>query len=296
MIQLFRKKQNVSSEEMTFFKEEGLAGESLNEREKRHMQELVKSGKYYDNMKSWYNLKYLAPASERSYLLIIAIACIFACVLAFKALINMLPVHQGRAVFVEVEDSRYFPQQYKISRQNDSDEIAKQRVFQIYLVKFVEAYESYTLKKRGEQLQKYGRLVKQLGSAKIYKNYLARLDIKNMDGFLLKYRNHTTREVITDSNAYTKIINPAMQPDLDYLQQSFKGAKVASGVDKSGQRYYTAIVDFVAKEKTIKGQEQQEIYRAKIDFNASDIVYDKLDKKFLPFTLKIDNYEVIKIN
>lgn len=104
---------------------------------------LLRSGEYYRRMRDWYAVMYLGPFSERTLFLLIAGLSLAVALIAFLALINLLPLAERRAIVTARPD--IFAQNAvlrPLTPNHGESEASMNRAFQQFFIReFIRRFE-----------------------------------------------------------------------------------------------------------------------------------------------------------
>ena len=239
--------------------------------------EKIRSGTYYKEAWDWYAFKYIYPVSQRSFFIFITIAAIIVTVAAATALYNFYPLRVRVPVAINNPDmTKDYAELLKVKVPENGD--TDMPIVEYLAQKYVENVEEYHFGKFDKQLT----FLKQFSSPPLYGEIEKRYDIRNLDSLVLKYRDHTTRDI--------KLISHQLERGEGYLPNN----EMPEGVANKDVPY-RAYVTFEATESNFTGITTRQ-WQATVDLTMSPIIFDKQNKKFPPLDFRVINYSVKPIS
>ncbi len=110
--------------------------------EQQEVAELIRSGKYFSEARSWFQALYIGPIAERSFFLLVAIMAGLIALVGFVALMTFLPLTERPALLVATTaPDRVIPVINRVRPTGQKLETALERFL---LQEYVERRESYT--------------------------------------------------------------------------------------------------------------------------------------------------------
>ena len=233
----------------------------------------IRSGKYYKEAWDWYAFKYIYPVSQRSFFIFITLAALLVTVASFVALYNFYPLKIKVPIAISNPDmTKDYAALIKMPVPQNGD--VDMPIVEYLAQKYVENIETYHYGEFDKRLV----FLKQFSSSPLYIEIEKRYDIRNLDSLVLKFRDHTTRDIRIISHEVER--GEGFQP----TNQTPEGA-ISKDVP------YRAYVTFEAEETNFTGVTTRK-WEATVDFTMSPIIFDKVNKKFPPLDFRVNSYSV----
>lgn len=239
--------------------------------------EKIRNGTYYKEAWDWYAFKYIYPVSQRSFFIFITIAAVLVTIAAVTSLYNFYPLRVKVPVAIDNPD---MTQDYsrlvrvQVPENGDTD----MPIVEYLAQRYVEHVEGYAFGTFDKHLQ----FLKQFSSPPLYAEIEKRYDIRNLDSLVLKFRDHTKRDV--------KI--------LSYEVERGEGFSPTNEIPKDvvvKDVPFRAYITFEATETNFTGITSRK-WQATVDLTMSPIIFDKQNKKFPPLDFRVINYSVKPIS
>ncbi len=134
----------------------------------------IRSGRYFEDARAWYQAIYIGPVSERSFFLIIAALASVTALLAIVSVFSLMPLTSRPAIIIPSQSSAQdvVPRLTNL-RQNRED--PQQAVAQFFVLQYVAARERYA----AATLQENALFVHAQSDEATYNAYLAQYDASN---------------------------------------------------------------------------------------------------------------------
>ncbi len=233
----------------------------------------VDNGVYFEDAKEWYQQKYMYPVIERSFFLLLTTIAIFISIMAALVLVDFLPLVRHMPLIVKndntVETYVTIRNLAKESGQVDATkEDANNTLIKYLIEKFVESHETYDYTNNFALLGRNVTYIKQFSTQEVFNKYKYYVSMSNPNGLILKYREHTKRNIKVMRETFT--IRQSKNPSL-----------------------YTVDVKFTANELNVNRAEPT-TWNARANIRLSEITYDRKEEKFNDIDFKVLNYVSIK--
>ncbi len=233
----------------------------------------IRDGSYYKEAWDWYAFKYIYPVSQRSFFIFITIASVLVTVASIIALYNFYPLRVKVPIAISNPDMTVDYARL-IKMQVGENESPDMPIVSYLSQRYVENLEAYHYGEFDKQLT----FLKQFSSAPLYTEIDKRYDIRNLDSLVLKYRDHTKRDV--------RIISHEVE-----IGEGFKPTNQTEEGVLIKDVPYRAYVTFETDETNFTGITTRK-WQAIVDFTMSPIIFNKENKTFPPLDFRVNNYTV----
>lgn len=245
-----------------------------------HHHEITKdiaSGRYFKDAWQWYSTKYLFAATERSAFIVITVIALVVGMLSLYVFFAALPLTIKTPVFVEIASPVEHVKVVKPLSLEGND--AGRGVVRFMLERFVQAWEGYDEStfwayQNRETDSRYLR-VEQVAAPELMELYQRRMNPRNLQSPLIRFKTHTTRNVTV-----TSIQLPEVEEESTLLSQP-------------GPHY--AVVAFRTTEVSNLGRKRKN-WVAEITFTMSPITFDKETQQFSELDFTVLSYSVTAVS
>jgi type IV secretory pathway component VirB8 len=153
---------------------------------------MIETGQYFKDAQEWYAQVYLAPATQRSFMVIVMAAIVMAAFLTITSVDNLLPLTE-RAPFVTWSrtSEEYYPELKPLSDQNENIEHMVARYF---ISKYIQDRETYLPRNEEVQRARYSRVLAQ-SAKRVRRDYEQSIFASSANSFEQRYGRSFKREV-----------------------------------------------------------------------------------------------------
>lgn len=155
----------------------------------------IKDGSYFKDAREWYARQYLFPATERSFLLLIAIITSFVFFLSINNIKSLsIGSDEPIPVIVKVDNATdYFPIIKPLAKQHENT----QAVVTKYLISdYLKTREEYHYSKDiSEVLKNNLKKIRRSSAKSVLNEYQSYMSEANKYSPVIRYRDHTSRDV-----------------------------------------------------------------------------------------------------
>ncbi len=243
----------------------------------------IESDEYFENAREWYLAKYASLSADVSYFIVLMVFSLIVIVYSYVVIATFYPLNKVVPMTVTISDatqvySRIIPLAGKLkSAENDPDKF----IVSYLLNKYVQARESYNYENNYELLERNKRFVQNFSTTQISRKFESALTIRNPDSPILRYRNHTIREIGVNAQG----INV----------QEIKSIRKRMSQDKRPLLSYRADVIFKSTEIGPDGEKDAK-WKAVIDYLYSPVTYNREKQDFDQMEFMVTNYQVAELN
>ena len=250
--------------------------------------DFVESGEYYSEARKWYMDKYILPACERNYLILLLVLISCAAVYTYTVLDSIMPITKKIPILVTISDmSQQYAQIKKLSYSDDisvkSDD-PDRHIVAYLMEKYIIAKESYDYENNFKQLEKNRSYIQQFSSPEIFRHYEGTISTRNLDSPVLKYRKHTTRTA--------EPLPESFNIDKRFDEYFATRESAVGSIDQA--REYTASMNFIATEQNVRGKMPTK-WRAEIDFLYSGVTFNHDEGEFYPLQFTVLDYRIAQL-
>lgn len=221
--------------------------------ENHALAESVRSGKYFEQARGWYQAMFIGPVSERTLFLLIAVLAALVALFALLAVSSLLPLKETPAIPIYA-NGRMDEVQPKLVRLRERKGDANLALMQFFAGRYVMSRESLVVR----TFPMDSSFVFEQSSPDVRKAYEALVDAKNPDGMVAKLPPGSERRVTVN------------------------GVRVQGGGDKG-----SALVNFTAEIVSGDASEKSR-WTAKLEYNYTGLAVESVtDEKTGEESLKI---------
>lgn len=136
--------------------------------------ESIRSGRYFEDARAWYQAVYIGPISERTFFLIIATLAAATAFIAIISVFSLMPLVSRPAIIIPAQSSAedVVP---RLTNLREKRQNAQEAVAQFFVLQYVAAWERYS----AEMLQENALFVHAQSDEATYNAYLAQYDASN---------------------------------------------------------------------------------------------------------------------
>lgn len=191
---------------------------------------MMRSGKYFDASKSWYQTLYIGPISERSFFLVVAALSFLIAIFSFMALVGLLPIHSRPSIIIK--NARMDEAMLGAGRIGVRGQPINQEMSEFMLRAYVIAREGYEF----HQYPKYSLFLKAHSDAPTWTSYTALYDRSNAKSPAAILGERGIRSVkITDLS-----INSSVEPKVATVRFTTE----LEGVANANKTRWTAVLQY----------------------------------------------------
>lgn len=160
----------------------------------RQLSEAIRSGRYYQEARGWFQTVYIGLLSERTFFLLIAVLSIAILLISLRALTTFMPLTERPPAVIKVQTNidTMIPKLVKIRQGREDVNEALQR---FYLEKYVTARESYNVRDFNSNVV----FVFGNSASPVYEAYQAEIDPSNAQSYAVTLGETSEREVTIES-------------------------------------------------------------------------------------------------
>ena len=235
----------------------------------------IRAGDYFKEAWDWYALQYIYPVTQRTFLIFISALSLLITLWALLVLYNFYPLKVRVPIAVAIKDMgmEYSNLQKLVVPEKTDPNLPIME----YLVKlYITNMETYNY----NRIEPQRALLASFSKPDLFAEIDKRYDIRNLNSIVLKFRQHTTRNIRLTPGSY-----------------KLEGAQ-DFGVEKPDQNDilrvdvpYRATMQFESDEENSLGTTTKK-WMAEVNFTMSPVYYDKTKKAFRPLDFKVNSYRV----
>lgn len=221
----------------------------------------VRSGRYFEDAKAWYNSIIVNNIVQRSYLILIACVTLILTLTMALNIYSILPNTYQMQFIASIPDLSDFNTKIKKFDQPGNRSI-NELIYSYLLGFYVKSYESYDYNNLANQLKD----INSKSSKQVYKQFYSNLSLDNPTSPILLLQQSGTRTI--------EIKSVAFEEEKDLAKINFL----------SDQRSGMARITYVSTDKYADNSKKSAIKLAEINFLYNDIhniVFNKSSFKFL---------------
>lgn len=206
--------------------------------ENQKISEAVRSGRYFQDARSWFQTVYIGPVSERTFFLLIAVLSVIVFLAAMTALIEFMPLTERPPAIITApaQIDQKVPKLIKIKQGSEDLNTA---IKQFIIKRYVIARESYNFRDFSRNaLFVYGN-----SATNVIEAYQAQSNPKNADSYAAKLGQTGTREITVDS--------AVVHDDATGGSAIVQFTASINGTEDNAKSRWTAKLDYTYKDITV---------------------------------------------
>lgn len=248
----------------------------------REVANQIESGDYFDNARKWYLAKYASLVIDISYYILLLFISVAIITYSYLVIVSFYPLEKIVPVVVKVSDtSQFYSQIKRLDKRLNNPNEEPDNLINVYLLsQYIRARESYGYENNYEVLERNKQFVQSFSAPQISRNFAAALTIRNPNSPILRYRNHTVRNIDVDVNQMS-------------IQQ-IDSVRKRMTEDKQRLLSYRAKATFTSEEVGEDGRKTAR-WQAVIDYLYSPVTYDRNKEDFNRMEFLVTNYQVAEI-
>lgn len=151
-------------------------------------QEYVKSGKYFEDAREWYNFKYLYPLSQRSFLLLICSIYLLLLIGAASILYNLFPlVNQVRYSL----NTTSYQNSANIIKASSLDNNPLASIADVLVKDYLKVRESYNY----DDLRKQFTYIQNSSTRIVFRKFSSYMNMDNPDSPVTRYQKYIKKSI-----------------------------------------------------------------------------------------------------
>jgi type IV secretory pathway component VirB8 len=167
------------------------------------LSESIRSGKYFENSRGWFQAMYIGPVSERTFFLVVAILSALVAFASIAALMSMMPITERRGLLIRAGE-RMDETVKTLVPLRESRAPLNPALVDFFVTRYVQTRESYFV----SSYLSHASYIRQQSDDAAYAAYIAQNDVANPASPAatlgeVGQRVLTIHEVDVDKNAAT---------------------------------------------------------------------------------------------
>ncbi len=206
--------------------------------ENQHLAEEIRSGRYFEQARGWFQAIYISPISERTVFMLVAGLSLMVLLGAFISLSSLLPVTEQKRVILYAPEraDEVVPRLVSLKEKGEDTNMALQRFF----------LEQYVMAREGYSFASFARnalFVHAHSTADAYAQFEAAADPANAESYAAKLSNTATREISVGGIRWV----PGEQKNTATV--TFTSEII--GAEDNAKTKWTAKIEYTYKELTV---------------------------------------------
>ncbi len=199
-----------------------------------HIAERIESGEYFKRARVWYQTVYVAPISERSFFLIIALFAGIIALCGFIAVMRLMPMTERPGILIRGENIDDAVPQISKLRERGGD--VNQALINFFVATYVERRESYA----AEEYDVNYRFIHAQSDTPTFEKYVAGYDRANPESPAARLEQ-TGQRVVTIRSINISPITNFEEPAVATIEFTTR----IDGRDSESRTNWTATLQFI---------------------------------------------------